>query len=478
VSHVRAATGEAVSLLDCKDIVVSGQARGAVYACSLQPSNGTLDASRVVFHRLLAARARESNDGRIVFLVRLAAGGWMAADILLIAGLAASVAHAPSGAQICVVLSSGEEEADLAVCARVASGALPVPRGSVIDAGEWSLTMPRTQERTPGTYCLLPAGGTYGAVPETLIERVAATIRRVSDLGATGSVTSRLFRGESGSASEVESEIGETAFADLLAGGVLIRDRAVVRAGLILHRTGEYPLLSDPDLPELLQGPTYLDPLWEGPVLARLLLRWPIDAALDLGCGCGLIALALAGFAKQVLAVDINPRALAVTRLNAELAGRRTIEVAMSDLFSNLGGRRFDAIVFNAPLDIEGDEPLSMLMSGRDLLDRFLEQAPAALSTRGWMLANIAWSADEARVDGLLAAFGRDEWRHRDVAILVSAERCSRTQGRWRRGVLLCAPGSGRTLLRDFDCSRVRRRIDTGGRVDLDSWLGALESAS
>ena len=55
--------------------------------------------------------------------------------------------------------------------------------------------------------------------------------------------------------------------------------------------------------------------------LAQLTVREPVDRALDLGTGCGVQALHLATHASQVVATDVNQRALRLTRFNAELNG-------------------------------------------------------------------------------------------------------------------------------------------------------------
>ena len=51
--------------------------------------------------------------------------------------------------------------------------------------------------------------------------------------------------------------------------------------------------------------------------LAQLTIREPAGRALDLGTGCGVQALHLAQHAGQVVATDVNPRALAMARLTA-----------------------------------------------------------------------------------------------------------------------------------------------------------------
>ena len=57
--------------------------------------------------------------------------------------------------------------------------------------------------------------------------------------------------------------------------------------------------------------------------LAQLTIREPVGRALDLGTGCGVQALHLAAHAGEVVATDVNTRALWMTRLNAALNERR-----------------------------------------------------------------------------------------------------------------------------------------------------------
>ena len=53
--------------------------------------------------------------------------------------------------------------------------------------------------------------------------------------------------------------------------------------------------------------------------LAQLTVRRPVGRALDIGTGCGVQALHLTGHADQIVATDVNPRALALARLTAAL---------------------------------------------------------------------------------------------------------------------------------------------------------------
>jgi hypothetical protein len=92
--------------------------------------------------------------------------------------------------------------------------------------------------------------------------------------------------------------------------------------------------------------------------LAEMTVRVPVGRALDLGTGCGVQALHLAAHARHVVATDVNPRALWLTRLNAGLNGVSTgsttgrIEVREGSFFEPVRGETFDLVVTNPPFVI------------------------------------------------------------------------------------------------------------------------------
>ena len=74
--------------------------------------------------------------------------------------------------------------------------------------------------------------------------------------------------------------------------------------------------------------------------LAQLTLREPVKRALDLGTGCGVQALHLAGHADTVVATDVNERAVWAAGFNAALNELPTIEVRTGSLFDPVRTRR------------------------------------------------------------------------------------------------------------------------------------------
>ena len=112
--------------------------------------------------------------------------------------------------------------------------------------------------------------------------------------------------------------------------------------------------------------------------------------ALDIGTGTGIIALLMAKRAKFVLGVDINPIAIEIARENARINGIKNVEFRVSDLFENVKGR-FDIITFNPPYlpgkteELEGLIDLALIggKSGREVLDRFIDQVKKYLTPKG-----------------------------------------------------------------------------------------------
>jgi SAM-dependent methyltransferase len=92
-----------------------------------------------------------------------------------------------------------------------------------------------------------------------------------------------------------------------------------------------------------------------------------LGAVLDLGCGSGTVALALARSAARVIATDINPRAIDLARLNAALNGLPAIDVRRGDLFAPVAGEQLDLVTSQPPFvpRPEGAESATFLYGGQ-----------------------------------------------------------------------------------------------------------------
>lgn len=130
---------------------------------------------------------------------------------------------------------------------------------------------------------------------------------------------------------------------------------------------------------------------------------------LDLGTGCGNVALAIAAERPQavVLATDVDPACVALCRRNAERLAL-PVETRVADCFDGLGGD-FDVIVSNPPYVAASDrhlaqgdlrfEPRLALVSGAEGLDfiaRLVRDAPAQLRPGGWLCVEHGWDQRQA----------------------------------------------------------------------------------
>lgn len=127
--------------------------------------------------------------------------------------------------------------------------------------------------------------------------------------------------------------------------------------------------------------------------LAGITVRRKADSALDLGTGSGIQALHASRHSGRVVATDVNPRALALSRLTLALSGADNVEQAEGSLFAPVQGERFDLIVSNPPFVIS---PRSRYvyrdagMAGDELCRTLVSRAADHLENGGYcqLLAN------------------------------------------------------------------------------------------
>ncbi len=138
--------------------------------------------------------------------------------------------------------------------------------------------------------------------------------------------------------------------------------------------------------------------------LAQLTLREPVARALDLGTGCGVQALHLAGHAERVVATDVNPRALRLARFNAALNEvDDSVEVRDGSYFEPVAGERFDLVSTNPPFVISPATGERLVyrdsgLPGDRVVEDIVRAAPGFLVDGGWcqVLANWVISGDRS----------------------------------------------------------------------------------
>ena len=117
------------------------------------------------------------------------------------------------------------------------------------------------------------------------------------------------------------------------------------------------------------------------------------DVVLDMGTGCGILAVLAAEKTKRVVAVDVNPYAIECALKNAEMnSAKERIEFRRGDLFHPFKAyEKFNLILFNAPyLPSESCEERSWIgkawaggKNGRRIIDRFIANVTDFLATGG-----------------------------------------------------------------------------------------------
>ncbi|WP_449283312.1 class I SAM-dependent methyltransferase [Leucobacter sp.] len=162
-------------------------------------------------------------------------------------------------------------------------------------------------------------------------------------------------------------------------------------------------ILSDLD-DQLRRGPARADHVMGVGGATRSLIAQaaPHDAprCLDLGTGCGVVAMHLA-LRGRVIATDISERALMMARANARLNGvERRIEFRRGDLFAPVADERFDLILSNPPFVITpraSGAPVYEYrdggMTGDGLAERVVREAPGLLAEDGELLCLANWES-------------------------------------------------------------------------------------
>ena len=120
------------------------------------------------------------------------------------------------------------------------------------------------------------------------------------------------------------------------------------------------------------------------------------ERVLDMGTGCGILGILASKKARAVVAVDVNPYAVVCAKQNSKSnCVQDKMYFIRGDLFTSLNEeKKFDVILFNAPYlpseEYETDFWLGRAwaggITGRQVIDRFISQAPFYLARTGRIL--------------------------------------------------------------------------------------------
>lgn len=140
---------------------------------------------------------------------------------------------------------------------------------------------------------------------------------------------------------------------------------------------------------------------------------------LDVGTGCGILAVVSAKKGANTVATDINPHAVQCAKKNAELNDvANRVFVLQGYLFSPIRrGANFDVILFNAPYLPSEDAARESWIewawaggpSGRNVIDKFISETQKYLKSNGEILlmqstlSNVKETLDRFRQKSLKA---------------------------------------------------------------------------
>jgi carbamoyltransferase len=245
--------------------------------------------------------------------------------------------------------------------------------------------------------CLRQAGYTAGALQDHLgvaspddvgpLNRAAALLRASDDRGPAAVLIRLLFLESAEPASNVAARLSRARCGDLVRLGLLQARGGRLTALLRIDALGDQYFLADRRFeamaPQALHLPAASDPVYP-PSSDSLLLRDAVTApratrVLDLCSGTGVQALQRADRADHIVAVDINPRAVALARQNAGLNGIDHAEVRCGDLYAPVRRERFDLILANPPFVASPYRSAASYHAGGATGDRVLRRVIA-----GW----------------------------------------------------------------------------------------------
>ena len=161
---------------------------------------------------------------------------------------------------------------------------------------------------------------------------------------------------------------------------------------LVLEHAAGYDLLILPEVmnPHVFRSGELFADMLDGSLIA------PHHRVLDMGAGSGVVAIAVARWAREVVAVDINPAAVRCTRINVLLNRLEDcVDVRQGDLFQPVHGETFDLVFFNPPY-FRGAPQGGFDYAGRaeDTVERFVAQLERHLKPGGSALLVLSTDGD------------------------------------------------------------------------------------
>jgi len=177
--------------------------------------------------------------------------------------------------------------------------------------------------------------------------------------------------------------------------GLIEQVPAGVRATVRISQWRGLLIAHDPPPGDRIPSDIVLRPSPTTRTVAALTVRRRCRSALDVGTGCGALALLAAAHADEVVATDVNPRALWFTDLNARLNGIENVRCVEGDLFNPVSGGSFDLVMGNLPFVLSPDTEYLFRDGARgdggDISERAVAAAADVLAPDGFATLLVNW---------------------------------------------------------------------------------------
>jgi release factor glutamine methyltransferase len=142
-------------------------------------------------------------------------------------------------------------------------------------------------------------------------------------------------------------------------------------------------------------------------LLQKVLKEYAFGRVLDMGTGSGIQALTAMRFpnVREVVAVDINPEAIAVLKEKVKAEKIRKVTVLAGDLFEQVSGQ-FNLILFNPPYLPQDKGILDTALyggkKGWEISARFFEEVSSYLFPEGIILFLFSSHTNKKKIDEIL----------------------------------------------------------------------------
>jgi methylase of polypeptide subunit release factors len=219
-------------------------------------------------------------------------------------------------------------------------------------------------------------------------------VRRIeSDRSALATLTALFVLGVTVDADQVDAALAPLGSAGLEQLGLASRDGARLRGEVRLVPHDELVIASD--RPDDRTAETHVAAVHRPSVsLAELTVRRPVRRALDVGTGNGIQSILISRHADEVVATDVNERALVFARFNARLNGVHNVEFRHGSFFEPVADDQFDLIAPNPPYVISPESEFLFRDSGLggDRVSSEVTRAlPAHLAEGGFATVMVSW---------------------------------------------------------------------------------------